>query len=202
MAYPKRSDELVTVDEYLAGEASSAVRHEFVDGLIYAMAGATEAHIVIAANLTAALTVRAPDASRVFPSDMKVEFRNDEVSRFYYPDVVVACGEHDNARDRRSDPRLIIEVLSPSTERADRSEKFEIYKQLETMGEYVLVDQVRKQVEVFRRANNWQREVYLPDQAIQLESVGVKLTFDEVYRRVDLDQAANDSRAEAEQNVR
>ncbi|MEO1718662.1 MAG: Uma2 family endonuclease [Pseudomonadota bacterium] len=184
MAQLKRTDDLISVDDYLAGEALSEIRHEFVNGRVYAMAGASKAHTLIVANMTAALVLRAADDCRTFPTELKLEVKLRNDIRYYYPNLVVACGLDDNTSDRRSDARIIIEVLSPSTERTDRFEKFDAYKQIETLEEYVLVDQSVRRVEVYRRANDWMREAFSPPDLIDLNSIGVSMTFDEIYRRL------------------
>jgi Uma2 family endonuclease len=175
----------LSVVEYLEAEKNSPVRHEYVDGQTFAMAGASDRHNRIAINLTGKLDDSLGDGPcEVFISDMKV-WVSEAV--YYYPDVVVACDGPGADEYYRKQPRLIIEVSSPSTERIDRSEKLLAYKQIKGLKEYVIVSQVRVQVEIFRRgrADRWSREMLteLSDE-LRLESVGLTLTVAEVYRRV------------------
>lgn len=184
MSVPRKL-QLLSVAEYLEAETESPVRHEYVDGQIFAMAGASDRHNRVSINLTSKLDDKLGDgACEVFMSDMKVWVSE---SVFYYPDVVVACDGPGADEYYRKQPRLIIEVSSPSTERIDRSEKLVAYKQVKSLKEYVIVSQDRVRVEVFRRARgdrwNWEVLTELSDE-LRFESVGLTLTLAEVYRRV------------------
>lgn len=184
MSVPRKLQPL-SVDEYLEGEKDSPVRHEYIDGQVFAMAGASDRHNRIAINFTSRLDHQLGDGPcEVFISDMKVWVSE---SVFYYPDVVVACDGPGADEYYRKQPRLIIEVSSPSTERTDRSEKLVAYKQVKSLKEYVIVSQDRVRIEVFRRARgdrwNWAVFTELSDE-MRLESVGLTLTLAEVYRRV------------------
>jgi Uma2 family endonuclease len=157
MSVPRKLQRL-SVDEYLEAEKDNAVRHEYVDGQIYAMAGASDRHNRIAINFTNPLDDPLVDGPReVFIADMKV-WVSETV--FYYPDVVVACDGPDADPYYRAQPRLIIEVSSPATERIDRSEKLLAYKRVRSLKEYVIVSQDRVRIEVFRRGRgdrwSWQ----------------------------------------------
>jgi len=132
--------ERVTVEDYLSGELRSEVRHEFIGGSVYAMAGASEEHNTIGLNLATALHAHLGDGPcRVFMVDMKVRLHiaRDEV--FYYPDLMVTCDSRDTDRYFMRHPKVLIEVLSGETERTDRREKFFSYTSIETLEEYVLV---------------------------------------------------------------
>ncbi len=184
MSVPKKLQRL-SVAEYLEAEKDSPVRHEYVDGQIFAMAGASDRHNRISINLTSRLDDKLGDGPcEVFMADMKV-WVSETV--YYYPDVVVACDGPGADAYYRKQPRLIIEVSSPGTERIDRSEKLLAYKQVKSLKEYVIVSQVRVQVEVFRRGrgDRWSSQVLtdLRDE-LRLESVGLTLTVADVYRRV------------------
>lgn len=184
MSVPRKLQRL-SVAEYLEAETDSPVRHEYVDGQIFAMAGASDRHNRVSINLTSKLDDKLGDGPcEVFMSDMKVWVSE---SVFYYPDVVVACDGPGADEYYRKQPRLIIEVSSPSTERIDRSEKLVAYKQVKSLKEYVIISQDRVRIEVFRRARgdrwNWEVLTELSDE-LRLESVGLTLTLAEVYRRV------------------
>lgn len=184
MSVPRKL-QLLSVDEYLDAEKDSPVRHEYVDGQIFAMAGASDRHNRISINLTSKLDDKLGDGPcEVFMSDMKVWVSE---SVFYYPDVVVACDGPGADAYYRKQPRLIIEVSSPGTYRIDRAEKLMAYKQVKSLKEYVIVSQVRVQVEIFRRGrgDRWSSQVLTDlNDELRLESVGLTLTLAEVYRRV------------------
>jgi len=181
---PKCTGTLLCVEEYLAGELESQVRHEYVDGEIYAMVGANDRHGLITLNLAGYLSQRLPDRCQVFSSDIKVRIQAAEREIFYYPDVLVSCDPRDREPYYRQYPCLIIEVLSPHTARLDRFEKLMFYRQLDTLAEYLLVSQDYRQVEVFRRAEQWDATRYTKGE-VPLQSVDLAIAIDEIYRRTD-----------------
>lgn len=172
----------MTVEEYLAGEPYSKVRHELVNGQAYAMVGASSGHNWIAGRLHAALLAHLTRPCRVFMSDMKVRVDED----FYYPDVAVTCEPVDAKAYFIAGPVLIVEVLSDSTERTDRHEKRLAYQRLPGLKEYVLAAQDRVEVEVYRRTdgNDWEIERFDERDALRLESVDLTLPLTEIYRDV------------------
>jgi Uma2 family endonuclease len=141
----------LTTQEYLTLEAESSIKHEYIHGEAYAMAGASDAHVTIAGNLFALLRNHVRGSGcRVYIADMKahIEARNC----FYYPDVMVTCDERDREHDTyKCFPKLIIEVLSESTESFDRGDKFADYQTLEMLEEYVLINTRHQRVECFQR---------------------------------------------------
>lgn len=184
MAQPKANADLMSSGDYLAGENDGNVRHEFVNGRIFAMAGGSERHNIIKLNIAAAFNASVSERCRVFDGDMKLRVADGAETRFYYPDVFVSCEPGDPDGHVRSDAVLVIEVLSPSTARVDRLEKFAAYTTLPMLSEYALVDQSVPKVEVFRRRAAWQREVYGTDDAVDFESIGQTMTVEQIYRRV------------------
>lgn len=186
-----RKPELLDVREYLEAEKDSPVRHEYIEGQIYAMAGASDRHNRLAGNFYSRLdSVLADGPCEVFISDMKV-WISDSV--FYYPDVVVACDGPGADPYYRKQPRLIIEVSSPGTERIDRSEKLRAYKQIKSLKEYVIVSQESVRIEVFRRGrgDRWNSQVFTKlEEELRFESVGLTMTVADVYRRVKFPQRA------------
>lgn len=180
--------ESLSVGEYLEGELSSRDRHEYIGGVVYAMAGSSEDHSLIVGNLVAALRpVLRGGPCRVFATDLKVRLQVAREDIFYYPDLMVACDARETDPYYRSFPKLIVEVLSPSTERTDRQEKLLNYTQIETLEEYVLIAQDRIEVTVFRRVNNWQPEVLRqPDQILVLNSINLRLPLRVVYEDVSV----------------
>ena len=176
-------------EEYLDRENDGEWRHEYVNGVIYAMAGGSENHNLIVGNLFANLKLGSPPRCRVFALDMKVQISKEPEERYYYPDVFVTCSETDRDRHAKSEPILIIEVLSPRTERTDRIEKRDAYKLLPSVMEYVLVEQDFPFVEIYRRRSNWWREAVEPDTPVVLESVGLTLSFEQIYRQIEFPAA-------------
>ena len=181
---PQSTGTYISVDDYLVGELASQVRHEYVDGELYAMVGASDRHGLITVNLASLLSQRLPDRCQVFASDMKVRIQVAEREVFYYPDVLVSCDLRDREPYYRQYPCLVIEVLSPHTARLDRFEKFMFYRDLDSLEEYLLVSQDYRQVEVFRRAEQWDRIRYTKGE-IPLRSVDLAIPIDEIYRRTD-----------------
>jgi len=175
----------VSSAEYLEGEKVARVRHEYVDGDVYAMVGGTKAHNLISLNLARILHGHLRKTPcRVFSSDVKVHVTWDWRERFYYPDVVVGCEAGDTDPYVVEQPKLVVEVLSDSTERDDRSDKFYAYRRLTSLEEYVLVAQDVRRVEVYRRETGWDLEVYETEGDFNLRSVGLDLTLAEVYEGV------------------
>ncbi len=180
--------EFVCVEDYLEGEKASEVRHEYIDGVVYAMAGSTDDHNLIGGSIYAALRghLRGKRCQPFF-ADMKVRMEFATHGIFYYPDVLVACDSRDTAKDFRRYPQVIVEVLSETTERTDRREKFLYYTQIETLQEYVLVAQDRLEATVFRRANKWVPEIVRKSEdQLQLPSLEFAMPLSAVYEGVKL----------------
>lgn len=150
----------ISVDDYLDGELHSEIRHEYVAGAVFAMAGAGEAHNRISLNL--AFHLRAATRGTpcgVFMSDMKVRVRSHEA--FYYPDVLLTCDPNDRESLYKTEPCLIAEVLSPGTELTDRREKLIAYRSLRALKTYLLIAQDQRRVERYQRTldGSWRYEV-------------------------------------------
>jgi Uma2 family endonuclease len=176
-------------DAYLEWEAGQPGKNEYFDGEVFAMSGASDAHVTIALNLAAILRshLRGGPCS-VFISDMKL--RVEEDNAFFYPDVFVTCAAADRAQSHyKSAPSLMVEVLSPSTSAYDRGAKFAAYRKLPSLREYVLIDSERLSVDLFRRddAGRW---VLYPfdavDQQVEFTSVGLQLPLQALYEDVAL----------------
>jgi Uma2 family endonuclease len=182
---PQRAGTFISVEDYLDGEQDSQIRHEYVDGEVYAMVGVSDRHALIAGNLFTVFNTRLPEHCQPFISDMKVHIRVEEKDIFYYPDILVSCDAKDRETYYRERPCLIIEVLSPGTARLDRFEKHIFYRHLETLEEYVLVSQDFRLVEVFRRCDDWQATLYRKDDLVTFRSVGIEVGMDQIYRRTD-----------------
>jgi Uma2 family endonuclease len=179
-----------TSEEYLALERLSEIRHEFLDGTVYAMAGESPTHSAICFNLAGALHPQLRDTNcRGFSPNMKV--RAGESGLYAYPDLAVACGEtffHDRHGDVLLNPVVVFEVLSRSTQTYDRGEKFERYKSIETLRDYVLVSQDLALLEHFSRQpdGTWARaELMGTDAALTLDSINCHVRLADVYDRID-----------------
>jgi Uma2 family endonuclease len=184
MAKANAIEDLVVIGDYLAAENDGTWRHEFVNGMIYAMAGASERHNVIKLNVAGLLNAMVPETCRVFDGDMKLHIHQDADERYYYPDTFVSCSPANDEQYGRNDAVLVIEVLSETTQRVDRYEKFEAYKKVPSLAEYVLIEQEFPRVEVFRRKQGWTREVFHSGAVVQFDSINQVLTFEQIYRRV------------------
>ena len=177
----------LTPEEYLQMEEHSPVKHEYIDGQIHAMVGANDAHVTIAGNLFALLRSHVRGSGfRVYMSDMKA--RIESLNRYFYPDILVTCDPHDreNALEKQF-PRLIVEVLSDSTEAFDRGDKFADYQALDSLQEYVLINTKRQRVECFRRNESglWVLQSYTDQQiTFRLESIEFEGTMDALYEDV------------------
>ena len=174
----------VTVEEYLAGERDSEVKHEYVNGQVYAMAGASLRHNLICTNITALLWMPL-QGKPCYPVTADMLIKTSD-SQFRYPDVQVICDD-DPSDDEyvRESPVLIVEVLSRSTRRFDKTEKRAEYLTLSSLQEYILIEQDFAEVEVQRRSNKWRSEYYYLGQDIHFESVDVTMSVEAIYQRVD-----------------
>jgi Uma2 family endonuclease len=179
---------LVRVEDYLEGELHSQSRHEYVGGVVYAMAGASDVHNTISLNLASSLRTHLRTRScQVFMADVKLRMRVREDELFYYPDVMVTCDPRNIDRYFKSYPSVLIEVLSPETERTDRREKFLSYTQIETLEAYILVAQDKMQATVFRRTNRWQPEILeRADEKLTLDALGFSMPLADVYEGIEL----------------
>jgi len=178
----------LAVEEYLEGELHSEIRHEYLGGTVYAMAGTSRDHNTIGLNVAAALRQHLRGKPcQVFMSDVKVRLHIADKPVFYYPDVMVGCDPRDTNRYFNEFPKVLIEVLSPETERTDRREKFLSYTQIETLEEYVLIAQDKMEATVFRRSNRWQAELTSnADQSLRIASLDFSLALSAVYEEVNI----------------
>lgn len=178
----------MTPTEYLAFERASETKHEYADGEVFAMSGGTREHSLIQANVAGelrALLRKRP--CEVHGADMRVKV--DASGRYVYPDATVVCGNprfEDETSDTLLNPRIVVEVLSDSTEAYDRGEKFAQYRSVASVMDYVLVSQKKVRVEHFQRQpdGRWVLTVLGPGQSLTLESAGVELPVDEIYLKV------------------
>jgi len=161
----------LTPEEYLELEEKSLEKHEYINGEVYAMAGASDTHITIALNIASELRNHLRGKGcKVFISDMKVRVKQHNC--YYYPDVLVTCESKDQETPNyKQYPQVIIEVLSPSTEAFDRGDKFADYQTLESLEEYILINTKKPRIESFRRGenNDWILTIYTPENNPQFE---------------------------------
>lgn len=181
----------MTFDDWLATErAAREGRTEYVAGEVFAMAGGSEAHNLIVANVVGELRGQLKGRPcRVYPSDMKVRIPTADVGA--YPDVMVICGErqfHDDRHDVVTNPRLIVEVVSDSTEAYDRGQKFAYYRRLESLRTYLLIAQDRVAVDLYQRHDDgrWTLQSFDALNAeMMLSSIDARLALVEVYDKID-----------------
>jgi len=187
----RKPQEIFTPAEYLERERAAEEKSEYLNGILVAMAGNTFAHDLIKGNIHSELNAQLKGRPcYVFTSDIKV--RIERANQFRYPDVSALCGPlqfHDGEKDAYENPSLIVEVLSKSTGRHDRAQKFALYRFLDSFAEYLLVAQDRMHAELFRKQpdGQWTTESYTaPDEVVTLESVGCTLRLTEIYDKVPL----------------
>ena len=182
-----------TFEQYLALERAQEYRSEYFAGEIFAMAGGTENHSLVASNVNRILGQQLRDRPcKVYTGDMRIKVQATGLTT--YPDISSLCGKAeflDELHDTLLNPQLIVEVLSPSTESYDRGKKFEHYRKIESLQDYVLISQDRMLVECFTRDSDgsWSmRDASAAGQSIRLSSLDCDLPLDEVYAKVEFTQ--------------
>ena len=188
------SANFISPEQYLESEIKSPIKHEYIEGQVLAMAGTTDTHNTIAGNLFALIRshLRGTDC-RLYFADVKAYL--EQRNCFYYPDLMVTCDSKDqeNSTYKRF-PKLIIEVISSSTEAFDRGDKFNDYQTLDSLEEYVLVNTKHQRVEVFWKTEQgvWLFQTYTPTEALlTLHSLNLTVSLDEVYENVSLELDSN-----------
>src|ERR1051325_9611691 len=176
---------LLSVKQYLAEEETSAVRHEYVRGYVYAMAGASKAHNEICLNIAEILRAHLRGGPcRTSMAEVKLRPHFDD-ELFYYPDLMVTCDPRDEHPLFNRFPKLIVEVTSESTEMLDRREKLLEYLRVETLEEYVLIAQDRIEATVFRRSNDWKPQIIRDSNGeLSLESLNLTAKLSAIYAGV------------------
>jgi Uma2 family endonuclease len=182
----------ISEEEYLRLEAQSPIKHEYVNGEMFAMTGCTLRHNTIAGNMLVALRAHLRDTPcRAFMNDVRV--RVAKTNSYYYPDLLVTCARGAQAIDLNAvtveDPTLVIEVLSTSTEATDRREKLLAYRSL---SEYVLISQDEAHVEIHRRRGDigWEKIEYSGPETVELASVALQIGMREIYEGVPIESLA------------
>jgi Uma2 family endonuclease len=182
----------ISPEEYLELEETSSIKHEYRQGQVYAMAGASNTHVVISGNVFAMLRNHLRGKGcQAYISDTKAHIETMDI--YYYPDVIVSCDQRDKAFNNfLRYPCLIIEVLSPTTEAFDRGDKFADYRNLTTLQEYVLVSQNKINVDVFRRNSEgqWVLYSYGKEENLHLASVDFQCSINDVYEDVSFESSS------------
>ncbi len=185
---------IMTPQEYLAFErASLDIKHEYYDGEVFAMVGASRHHNRINMNLARELGIKSKADNfrcETFSNDMRVKISDE---KYTYPDLVITCGDaqfEDNEFDTLTNPVVIIEILSDSTELFDRTKKFFNYRKIPTLQEYILVSQHECQVEKFTRQSDiWGYQSYEgPEQILTIASANCELPLSEIYLNVEFEE--------------
>ena len=179
----------ISIEDYLEGEQHTDTKHEYLAGQVVAMGGASDKHGLIAGSLYAALLPAARrKGCQLFIADMKVCVNHDSDSYFYYPDLLLSCqpDDRESAYYRRH-PCLLVEVLSPSTERIDSREKLLAYRLLPSLREYLLLRQDRVQADVYQRGDEgrWEHHTFTqPDDVLALRCLDAAVSLRDVYADV------------------
>ena len=179
----------ISIEDYLEGEQHTDTKHEYLAGQVVAMGGASDKHGLIAGSLYAALLPAARrKGCQLFIADMKVRVNHDSDSYFYYPDLLLSCqpDDRESAYYRRH-PCLLVEVLSPSTERIDSREKLLAYRLLPSLREYLLLRQDRVQADLYQRsdAGRWQHHTFTqPGDLLALRCLDAAVSLRDVYADV------------------
>ena len=177
----------VTEEEYLETELRSEFKREYLGGVVYAMAGASEPHNIIAMNLYVALGTRLRGKRcQPFGSDMKVRLLPLDSTYFYYPDAMIACDPTDAGHGWRERPSALFEIITEDTRRIDEREKRLAYLQLASLEAYVRIEQDRAEVVIERRApDGWKSEKLSGlDAVVRLPGLGIELPLAELYERI------------------
>ena len=171
----------ISIEEYLKDEMTREVKHELIDGQVYAMAGASANHDRISSNISRKFGNHLESSPcEPFGSDMKVKVG----SKFFYPDVMVDCQFNESQPYYTDSPVIIIEVLSKSTRRIDETTKRFSYINIPSLEEYVLIEQDIVDIEVIRRSEDWLSKHYFLGDKIHFKSINLTLTVEEIYYRV------------------
>lgn len=169
----------ISEEDYLDGEKVSDIKHEYIDGQVYAMSGAHANHNRIAGNVYRKMGNHLEGKPcQPYTSDMKVKVG----SKYFYPDVMVDCGDVDGYFTET--PVILVEVLSKSTRRTDKTLKLMAYSQIDSLQEYVLIEQDFVEVEVVRRSTGWRPERFYLGDEVTLAAIGLTLSVEEIYERV------------------
>ncbi|MBZ4202839.1 MAG: Uma2 family endonuclease [Methylovulum sp.] len=183
-----KNNELISVEDYLKGELISDIKHELINGCVYVMAGASANHERISVNVLSEFSNHLKNSPcEPFGSDMKLKIN----SNFFYPDVIVD-GNFDNSTPYfTKTPLIIVEVLSRSTRKKDKTLKLLSYINITSLQEYVLIEQDFVDIQVIRRSEGWLQKHYFLGDEVTFESIGLTLSVEEIYHRVQNEDMAD-----------
>ena len=168
--------------DYLQGELLAETKHEYIDGQVHAMAGASENHNLLSVNMASELKSRLKGTPcRTFIADMKVKVGGN----FFYPDVMVVCQEDNDNEYYKTAPVIIVEVLSKSTRRFDQTDKRLCCQRIPSLEEYVLIEQDKGEIQVFSKKDQWQSFYYYLGDDITFSSLGVTVRVEDIYYQVN-----------------
>lgn len=183
--------------EYLAGEKIAETKHEYIDGEVFAMAGASASHNRISLNVATLFNVHLDGKPcQPYMSDMKVKVG----TKYFYPDVLVECSGLADDSHVTEKPTLVVEVLSKSTRRMDETTKRIAYTQIDSLLEYVLIEQDFVDIEIIRRRTGWQSERFYLGDSLTFESIALTLTVEDIYARVNNPELVEWRQLQAEAN--
>ena len=187
----------ITEAEYLAGEKLAETKHEYIDGEVFAMAGASASHNRLSLNVARKFGNHLEDKPcQPYMSDMKVKVG----TKYFYPDVLVECSGLADDSHVTEKPILIVEVLSKSTRRMDETTKRIAYTQIDSLLEYVLIEQDFVDIEIIRRRTGWQSERFYLGDSVTFESIALTLTVEDIYARVNNPELVEWRQLQAEAN--
>jgi len=180
--FATKSNDLISVEDYLKFELVSEIKHEFIDGQVYAMAGASANHDRISGTIYRKFGNHLENsACEPFTSDMKLK---TSTVNFRYPDCMVICDKDDENKFYKTKPVILVEVISRSTRKIDKKDKLLEYINISSLQEYVIIEQDVVDIEVFRRSNHWRNNHYFLGDEIVFESIDLTLSVEEIYHRV------------------
>ncbi len=185
MGLPKLKPK-ISAQDYLEGEKISQIKHEYLDGEVYEMAGTSIRHNRIIRNLLSRLNEKLDGSDcETFFVDIKVYVK--KLNRYYYPDLLVVCGEINQNEHFTNSPLIIIEILSPSTALTDRREKMFAYKEIESLVEYILIEQNKIYAEIYRRRTDglWSWIEFDENEEIEFDSIGFKMRMTDVFKGIE-----------------
>jgi Uma2 family endonuclease len=178
----KHAQHFISEQDYLQGELIAEIRHELIDGDVFAMTGASRNHQRLVGNLYSALNQHLMNKGcEPFANELKVK----AAGCFFYPDLIVVCDDPQGDDYFTDNPSLIVEVLSKSTRRLDKTTKLAAYKALPSLQEYVLIEQDHVEIEVLRRSQHWFAEHYFLGDSIRFDSIDLTVNVADIYHRVN-----------------
>ncbi|MFT5161454.1 MAG: Uma2 family endonuclease [Alteromonadaceae bacterium] len=182
MSTAKKTETPIDEAQYLAAELNSDIKHEYIDGNVYAMSGASKNHRTLCGNIFSLLHNYLKDK----PCKPSWDARVKAAANYFYPDIVVDCDEQSTADSLYAQqPKIIVEVLSRTTRHMDRGAKLLSYINIPSLQEYVLVEQEFASIDVLRRSDGWVSRHYTLGESIYFESIDLHVSVDAIYHSVD-----------------